>query len=81
MSNLQYISPRGESVDGVGLNPDVSCMPEEVGRSFFVSGGDGDGGDGSANDEVLAEDLLFDPCVRVAAEALGAPLAEPTAVE
>jgi hypothetical protein len=30
---------------------------------------------------MLAEDLLFDPCARLAAEALGAPLAEPTAVD
>ena len=65
-------------MDGVGLQPDVSCKPDEVERSFFVSG-DGDGGDGAdgGNDEVLAEDLLFDPCVRIAAEALGVPLAEP----
>ena len=75
VSNLQYISPRGESVDGVGLTPEVSCKPDEVARSFFVSGGDDDG---AGSDEILAEDLLFDPCVRVAAEALGAPLAEPT---
>ena len=75
VSNLQYISPRGESVDGVGLTPEVSCQPDEVARSFFVSGGDDDG---AGSDEILAEDLLFDPCVRVAAEALGAPLAEPT---
>ena len=82
VSNLQYISPRGESVDGVGLTPEVSCKPGEVERYFFVSGGSGDEEDDLARgDEVLAEDLLFDPCVRVTAEALGAPLAEPTAVE
>ena len=80
VSNLQYISPRGESVDGVGLTPDVSCKPGEVERSFFVSGGGGDE-DGDDSSEILAEDLLFDPCARLAAEALGAPLAEPTAVE
>jgi len=80
VSNLQYISPRGESVDGNGLTPDVSCKPGEVERSFFVSGGGDDDDDGTRS-SMLAEDLLFDPCARLAAEALGAPLAEPTAVE
>ena len=78
VSNLHYISPRGEGVDGVGLSPEVSCQPGEVETSFFVSGGGGDNDDddGNNNSALLAEDLLLDPCVRVAAEALGAPLAE-----
>jgi len=83
VSNLRYVSPRGEAVDGAGLSPDVRCEPEKIERSFFVSSGSGDEGESSSADEeeknaaLLAQDLLFDPCVRVAAEALGATLADP----
>jgi C-terminal peptidase prc len=70
VSNLRYVAPDGAVVDGHGLTPGVACAPERVERDFFVGGDGGGGGD----DGALAAGLLDDPCVRVAAEAVGARL-------
>lgn len=71
VSNLRYLAPDGTAVDGVGLSPSKACAPDETAASFFVAGGGGD--------DNLAELLLDDPCVRLAAAELGAPLKEPAA--
>ena len=77
ISNRTFTTPAGVAVDGVGLTPAVKCVPDVATAGFFVSGGTemAEGGDA-----VLADSLLSDPCVRLAAERLGVELREAVSV-
>ena len=74
VSNRTFTTPAGEAVDGVGLRPAVACVPGSTEAAFFVSGDGGGGHDGPGGSTALAEALLGDPCVRLAAAELGVQL-------
>ena len=76
VSNRVFVTPDGVGVDdGLGLQPGVVCVPGETEAGFFVSGGDEEGS-GAGGASALAEGLLNDPCVRLAAARLGVELRE-----
>lgn len=61
VSVLGYTGASGETIDSLGLEPDIPCSPQRVERVRYLGG-----------DLEDSSDLLDDPCIEMAFEHLAA---------